>query len=141
MEVLLLLIGAALGGLISWYISKYWSNVSSKETRDWVQTDLVKSIKDILVKKPQDVDWTTEQIVALYRQSTFKGKIQPKIADINHCAKCGNTKLQYDFYRKHGLKAYALRCSECDWSFLDDREDLPEKDMNLIIEKYERYEN
>ena len=77
----------------------------------------------------------------LYRQSTYKGKIQPKITDINHCAECGNSKLQYHFFSKHGLTANTLECSECYWYFLDNREDIPEKDLDLIIEKFERYEN
>lgn len=140
MEIILLFVGAILGGCISWYISKYWSDKSSKEVPEWVEANLVKSIKHVLIKRPDDVEWTSQQIVELYKQSLYKGSNDPSISDVNHCAECGSKKLYFHFFRVYGGKVYSLFCSECNWKFLDKREDIPDEELSLIRKTYERYE-
>lgn len=140
MDFILLGLGAIIGGFTSWYISKFWSQKSSKETPEWVNTDLVKSIKDVLAKRPEDVDWTTKEIVKLYRNSVYKDAENPKISDINHCADCGNENLTYHFYRVYGSKTYSVRCEECKWSFMDNREDIAKEELDLVRSKFEIYQ-
>lgn len=139
MEIALLFIGAVLGGVISWYISKFWTEKSSKEKPEWVDAELVKSIKEVLVKRPQDVDWTSRQIVSLYRQSLQGGSKSPRIGEIKHCAECGNEKITHKFFRYSGMKVYTLRCDECSWAFVDPREDIPEAELSAVRHRFEGY--
>lgn len=103
-----------LGGVLSWVISYHFYHRGSRETPDWFS---VANIKELLTKKPDDIDWTAQQIVNLYKNKIFdfySGDPLP----FNHCPKCGSSKLKrssltdkkrYDLY-------HFIKCEECEWS-------------------------
>ena len=106
-------LGIFFGGSISWIISRHYYNRGNKEIPRW----LLPGIKEILAKKPDDIDWTAQQIVNLYNNKIFdfgSGDSLP----FNHCPKCGSDKLKRSSFtdEKRDDAYYSIECEECGWS-------------------------
>jgi predicted nucleic-acid-binding Zn-ribbon protein len=102
------------GAIISWGISHYYYQRSNQETPDWFS---VSSIKEILTKNPDDIDWTAQQIVNLYNKKVFNNHSSDPLP-FNFCPKCGSEKLERSTHDDHERdKSYFLiSCKECGWS-------------------------
>ncbi len=59
-----ILLSLVLGAIISWVISWYFYHKQDNETPTWFTE---KAIGKILQQHPDDLDWTTEQILKLYK--------------------------------------------------------------------------
>lgn len=103
-----------LGVVLSWIISRHFYRRSNKETPDWFS---ITNIKEVLTKKPDDIDWTAQQIVNLYNNKIFDfGSGDP--LPFSHCPKCGSDKLKRSSFtdEKRDDAYYSIECGECKWS-------------------------
>ena len=103
-----------LGAVASWAISHYYYRRGNKKRPDWFS---IESIKEILTKHPEDMDWTARQIVNLYNEKIFDSNSSDPLP-FNCCPKCGSEKLEkstFDDY-KRDESYYVISCKECGWS-------------------------
>src|SRR3989344_5168430 len=103
-----------LGAIISWVISWYFYNLSNKETPDWFGADGVETLKELLAKNPDDLEWTAKQIVNLYKNKIFNlGSSDP--LPFNYCPECGSNELKNSSStdREGDNVYYFIECKKC----------------------------
>ncbi|HBF12042.1 MAG TPA: hypothetical protein DDW49_01420, partial [Deltaproteobacteria bacterium] len=75
------------------------------------------NIKEILIKNPADIDWTAEQIINLYRQSTFDSESDDPLP-YTHCPQCGSEELNRGMHtdNERDENYFVITCKKCKWS-------------------------
>ena len=108
------LIFFVLGAGVSLAISYYYYRRGSQEKPSWFSTD---SIKEILTKHPEDIDWTAKQIVELYNNKVYE-RDSPDPLPYNCCPRCGSEQLKRSSHQDIGRDAYyfLVSCENCEWS-------------------------
>ena len=108
------LIFFALGAVVSLAISYYYYRRSSKEKPDWFS---IESIKEILTKHPEDIDWTAKEIVDLYNNKVYEQDSSDPLP-YNCCPRCGSERLNKSSYQDEERDAYyfLISCEKCEWS-------------------------
>lgn len=108
------IVSTFVGIVATWYFAFRYYKRSLESMPSWIGPDFIKQLKDILAKNPADIEWTTQQVLALYRNTFFAGSRNPTIHDVRYCTSCGSQKLELIFWDVGmGIHDYVLECTEC----------------------------
>ncbi|HJP18428.1 MAG TPA: hypothetical protein QF468_07250 [Nitrospinota bacterium] len=115
MEILLLLVGAAIGGLISWLISHAYYEKSGKD-QALLFSKLSSDVRRAILEDNRD-SLTVKELNKLLEEKTIdpaRGGPLPYVA----CPKCGDENLRggeiYDDRRDENY--WIIKCEQCGWS-------------------------
>lgn len=102
-----------LGSLVTFFVTAYFYKRQSNETPTWFS---LSSIKEILAKNPNDINWSAKQIVNLFKKKVYKESDEP--LPYNYCPECGSSKLKGQPIADNGNDElyYSILCEDCGWS-------------------------
>lgn len=103
-----------LGAAISWATQHFYYRRSDKKKPEWFN---VESIKGILAKNPEDIDWTAEQILNLYKHRVYSSDPSDPLP-YNICPNCGSAELERGSYNddQRDETYFVINCKSCKWS-------------------------
>lgn len=102
------------GAVVSCVVSYYFFRRGNKETPKWFTVD---KIKEIITKKPEDVNWTAKQIVNLYNNKVYSDASGDPLP-FKFCPTCGSDKLKRGSHTDTARDEWYcfVECEECGWS-------------------------
>lgn len=103
------------GAIVSYIISYLFYKRGAKEKPSWFNIDTIKSI---ISKHPEDIDWTAKEIVKLYKNKVVGEQSDGPLPDYNFCPECGHDKLSRGTHNdhEHDEVYYWIECPNCNWS-------------------------
>jgi hypothetical protein len=102
-----------LGALTSWIISHYYYKKGGKERPAWFSED---AVKEVLMKRPEDIDWTAKELVKLYNNKVYDNESEDPLP-FNFCPRCGSEDLERSNHTDEGRDEnyFIVRCKNCEW--------------------------
>lgn len=106
-----LLVGAILGGGISWFVTHIYYRKSSTVVPEWA--------KPIIERLPEEPP-TKERLLELFQDALDKGEIVPH-PEFGYvaCPECNapSTDFEEEFWEAEGRSALYVKCPHCGWSY------------------------
>ena len=110
MDIIGLLVGAAIGALFSWPISHWYYRLSSKEANEAAKT--VPDWARPLIAKLPDQPISLDRLAELYHEELELGNIRPDpVSGYLVCPKCGGSTDQFESWESGGYRG--RKCKAC----------------------------
>lgn len=108
---LTVLLPLILGALITWVVSWFYYRKQTSETPAWFTEE---AIKVILKQHPENLDWTTDQILKLYKNKIHGSDDIP----YGVCPECGSDAIKHSlsFDEVHDDEYEDHECQKCGWT-------------------------
>lgn len=112
-----IIISFCLGCLATWLFSHLYYGKAKRESQKWFCKNIPKmlnsEVKSIILSKPEDVNWSVEEIIKLYQHKIFEqtGLLAKNELGLLYCPQCGSEKLKESSIELD----YILKCLECGW--------------------------
>jgi hypothetical protein len=114
MEIVLFVLGAILGGLISWGIAHTYYAKSSRDQKA-VFNKLTKEVRSIILQDKRE-SLTVQELNELLEKKTIKNPIGDDPLPYKACPKCGSENLRRGELFTQDDSYYVIQCADCQWS-------------------------
>jgi len=114
MEIVLLVLGAIVGGLISWGIAHTYYAKSSQDQRT-IFNKLTKDVRSVILKDKRE-SLSIRELNELLEKKTIKKPTSDDPLPYKACPKCGSENLKRGELFMQDDSYYVIQCADCQWN-------------------------